>query len=154
MNSEDIIIPSQNTVPDAPSFADAAANMSKLMQQNPEQAAQIMAGLAALKNATTGGYDAYVNMCTQLDINPVDEDEWNKHDKAVLLPLIRASLKRNFPDTSVTDEQVMDIIEACAEKNKSIAAKRIMRALLMLLGAKDEQIAQWTKLGLAALAFM
>lgn len=148
------ITPDIEAVPDAPSFAAAMTVVKDQMAAQPEQAAQVMAGLAALKNAKTENYDAYVNMCSQLDIEPVDESEWNKHDKKVLMPLIAKSLRMNFPNTEVTDRDVMDIVDACTENNKSIAAKRIMRCLLKLLGAKDDQVAAWTKLGLAALSFV
>lgn len=147
MNYDDVI----DFVPDAPNFADAAKMMSKGMDAHPEQAAQILAGIGALKNRKDG-YGAYVSLATQLDVEPVTQAEFDEHNKRILIPLIRSALMKNFPKTSVSDGDIDEVLEACEIKEKTLAARRIVTILLKILGASSDQVQPWTKLALAGLS--
>lgn len=137
-------------LPDAPGIAEAGNLLKKAMDQYPDQAAQILTAMGTVKNARTENYDAYVAMCEQLDVEPVDEERWAEHDKSVLKPLVVASLKKNLPFAKVSDSDIEALLDAAGEKSKQKSVKAAGKILLGALGADPEKSQAWGKLASAA----
>lgn len=137
-------------VPEAPNLLQAKEMLQAGMKQCPDQAAQILASLGAVKNAKQDSYDAYIAMCTQLDVAPCDEQTWASHDKAVFKPLIAASLKKNMPFVKFSDEDFTALLDAMDSKSKQSVVQAAVKILMKALGAGDQTESGWAKLASAA----
>jgi len=145
-------------VPDAPGLMDFASGLKQGMKSHPAQAAQIFTCMAAVRDASTRGYDAYCNMAMQLDVEPVSEEKYNEHDKAIFKPLVRASLKKNLQGLSDLPDEAFSGLDdlfdpALKEKSEYAFVRKTVEAILKLLGhTTNEQIADYSKLALAGLS--
>lgn len=137
-------------LPKAPSIAEAGLKIKGLMEQNPDQASQILLSLGAIKHAQEG-YDQYCLIAENLDVKPASKEQWDAHDKTIFRPLIAASLTRNLPGMHFSEQDMEELISASEMESKTAAAKKIMEIIMRSLSANEEVAQSWTKLGLAAL---
>lgn len=129
-----------------PSFAEASALVKEGMKTYAEQANQVMAVIACVKQAKTENYEGYVTLCTQLDVEPVSEEQWATHDKAPLRTLVAASLAKNLPGHQCSPGEIESMLEATQSSSKGQAVRAISRVLLKALNIPETDIGEWTKM--------
>lgn len=137
-------------IPKAPSIAEAGMKIKGLMEQNPDQASQILLSLGAIKHASEG-YDQYCLIAENLGVEPAPKEKWEAHDKSIFRPLIAASLTKNLPGMHFSEQDMEELIQASEMDSKMMAARKIMEIIMRALSANEEVAQSWTKLGLAAL---
>lgn len=146
-------------IPDAPGLGTFAKGLKDGMDTHPEQAAQILTCMSALRDAAKKGYDSYCDICAQLDVQPVSEEKYEEHDPSIFKPLVRASLKSNLKlVTDIPDEALSGLDglfdESLKEKNKGQFVEKAVGAILQLMGnATNDQVRGYSKLALAGLSF-